>query len=76
MESARSATDLPTPATEVPVPAGEVPDVPGLSSFITPNADFYRIDTSLLVPQVETEGWTMRITGMVDHPYELTYEQL
>ena len=40
--------------------------MPGIAPLITPNADFYRIDTALLVPQVDTGGWTLRITGMVD----------
>src|SRR5262249_24583312 len=75
VESARSATDLPAPATAVPVP-GAMPAVPGLSPFITPNADFYRIDTALVVPQVDVARWPLRIEGEVDRPYELTFDEL
>ena len=31
-----------------------------------PNADFYRIDTALTVPQVSVDSWELTITGMVD----------
>ena len=50
--------------------------VPGQSSLITPNSEFYRIDTALTVPRVDVEGWTLRIKGMVDEPYELDFEEL
>jgi DMSO/TMAO reductase YedYZ molybdopterin-dependent catalytic subunit len=62
--------------TQAPVAAGTMPDVPGLSSFITPNADFYRIDTALVVPQVDVAGWALKITGAVDRPYELSFDEL
>jgi DMSO/TMAO reductase YedYZ molybdopterin-dependent catalytic subunit len=42
-----------------------------LPSFITSNADFYRIDTSLSVPQIARDDWKLRIHGMVDR--EITY---
>ena len=41
-----------------------------------PNDKFYRIDTALLVPVVDTQGWTLRIHGMVDRETTLTWEQL
>jgi DMSO/TMAO reductase YedYZ molybdopterin-dependent catalytic subunit len=75
--ASRRAVVLPKAATTLPPPAGGTDfAVEGLSPFTTPNASFYRIDTALLVPQVETEGWTLRVDGLVDHPREYTYEQL
>ena len=53
-----------------------VAPVDGVSSFFTPNAGFYRIDTALTVPQVAVDGWRLRVTGMVDDPFELTYDEL
>jgi DMSO/TMAO reductase YedYZ molybdopterin-dependent catalytic subunit len=47
------------------------PPLAGLSSFVTGNADFYRIDTALRVPQLSRGDWTLRIHGMVGR--ELTY---
>lgn len=49
---------------------------PGLSPLITPNKDFYRIDTALVVPRVDVTTWRLRINGMVDAPYELTFDEL
>jgi DMSO/TMAO reductase YedYZ molybdopterin-dependent catalytic subunit len=75
--ASRNAVVLPKPANPLPpIPAGAELHVPGLSPFVTPNADFYRIDTSIVIPQVETAGWTLRIDGLVDHARTYTYEQL
>ncbi|HNG25293.1 MAG TPA: molybdopterin-dependent oxidoreductase, partial [Microthrixaceae bacterium] len=57
-----------------PVPAGV--QARGAAPFITPNADFYRIDTALVVPQVSHDGWTLGVTGRVRHPLTLTYAEL
>ncbi len=50
--------------------------MPGLSTFITPNDTFYRVDTALLVPSVKAEDWQLRIHGMVDRELTLTFDQL
>ena len=73
----RARVRIPAPATRAPaIPAGVHPNVAGLSSFITPNSDFYRVDTALVLPQVDPDAWTLRIRGMVDHPLELTFADL
>jgi DMSO/TMAO reductase YedYZ molybdopterin-dependent catalytic subunit len=59
-----------------PVAAGTAVDVEGVSTFITPNRDFYRIDTALSVPKVPVEGYTLRIHGMVDRELELSFRDL
>ena len=53
-------------------------DVPGLSSWITPSTDdqFYRIDSALSFPQIDPATWRLSFTGMVDDPYELTYDEI
>ncbi len=51
-------------------------EVPGISAFITPNDDFYRIDTALSTPLVDPAGWTLRVRGLVDNPYEITFDEL
>jgi DMSO/TMAO reductase YedYZ molybdopterin-dependent catalytic subunit len=48
----------------------------GLSPLLTPNDDFYRIDTRILVPQVDPAGWSLRITGMVEREVELSLDEL
>ncbi len=50
--------------------------VAGMTPFRTSNADFYRIDTALAVPQVPVEGWTLDVTGMVDRSLSLTFDEL
>jgi DMSO/TMAO reductase YedYZ molybdopterin-dependent catalytic subunit len=51
-------------------------DVPGITPFLTAPEDFYRIDTALVVPQVSTSDWRLRVHGLVDHPFELTFDEL
>jgi DMSO/TMAO reductase YedYZ molybdopterin-dependent catalytic subunit len=74
---ARAALRLPAPARPLPpVPASAHPDVPGLAAFTTPGSGFYRVDTDLTLPQVPPSTWTLRVHGMVDHPLELSFDQL
>jgi DMSO/TMAO reductase YedYZ molybdopterin-dependent catalytic subunit len=54
-----------------PVPPAVQPKNVALPSFITRNADFYRIDTALSVPQLSRSDWQLKIHGMVDR--EITY---
>jgi DMSO/TMAO reductase YedYZ molybdopterin-dependent catalytic subunit len=69
---------LPTipPADRAALPAGASLDVAGITPIVVPAADFYRIDTALIVPQVDVRGWTVKVDGMVDHPLSFTYDQL
>ncbi|MBB1245250.1 molybdopterin-dependent oxidoreductase, partial [Streptomyces durbertensis] len=46
-----------------PVPRGARLRVPGISEYTTPNADFYRVDTALVVPKVDAESWRLRVHG-------------
>jgi DMSO/TMAO reductase YedYZ molybdopterin-dependent catalytic subunit len=74
---AQQAIRFPRPAVAAPpLPAGINPKVAGLSSFITPNSKFYRVDTALIVPQVDPKGWTLRIHGMVQREVTITFDQL
>ncbi len=73
----RLKTVLPKPARSLPpVPAGADLGVSGAVPFITPNSDFYRIDTALTVPQVDPRDWTLAITGRVGSTMTLTYDEL
>ncbi len=51
-------------------------NIPGLSPLFTPNADFYRIDTSLSTPNISVDTWKLTIDGMVAKPLTLTYAEL
>ena len=73
----RNAFALPPAAVNAPpVPQATQPSGAALPPFITPNADFYRIDTALSVPQVSREDWRLRIHGMVDREVELRFSDL
>src|SRR5271157_4417320 len=74
---ARAALRFPRPAVPAPpLPAGSNLNIPGLSSFITPNDSFYRVDTTLLVPQVDPATWQLRIHGMVQREITITFADL
>ena len=76
-EAAREAVRLPQPRQPLPPPAAAtMVDVPGVSPLITPNRDFYRIDTAFTVPRIDPSTHRVRITGMVDTPLELGYAEL
>ncbi len=67
----RATVALPAPDQTTPLPASQPFTVPGLSSYITPADDFYRIDTAIFVPQVDASTWKLTIKGMVDKPGHL-----
>ncbi|HVM27630.1 MAG TPA: molybdopterin-dependent oxidoreductase [Mycobacteriales bacterium] len=73
----REALDLPPPLRPAPgdVAAADL-RVSGVAPVLTPNAEFYRIDTALLVPQVDPTTWSLRVEGLVDRPLVLRYDDL
>ena len=77
IDEIRQAIRIPRPARRAPAaPAGAALDIPGLAPLYVPNDQFYRIDTALVVPQVDPDGWTLAVKGMVDRPFTLTYAEL
>ena len=75
--ASRVAAVLPKAAEPLaPLPASVQAPVPGMTPFITPNADFYRIDTAVIVPQVTAEEWTLSFDGMVRRPFAISYAEL
>jgi len=88
-EQARETIEIPpaastatiSPASDGSV-AGQVAaldtfdDVNGIAPYVTPNTDFYRIDTALVVPQVDPASWRLSFTGLVDNPYEITFDEI
>ncbi|HEX7095118.1 MAG TPA: molybdopterin-dependent oxidoreductase, partial [Acidimicrobiales bacterium] len=73
----RDAVVLPPAAAPPERVSGTLDGIaPRLSPYITPNDDFYRIDTALVVPQVDPAEWRLRVGGLVDRPFELTYDEI
>jgi DMSO/TMAO reductase YedYZ molybdopterin-dependent catalytic subunit len=50
--------------------------VPGVTPLITPNANFYRIDTALTVPQINPSDYALTLTGMFDFPRRFSLAEL
>ncbi|MDD7928364.1 molybdopterin-dependent oxidoreductase [Microbacterium thalli] len=76
IDALRRELRLPEPRSTVTIPAGAELDVEGISPLITPNADFYRVDTALTVPSVDPTTWRLVIDGMVDQRVELSFDDL
>ncbi|MEJ7765721.1 MAG: molybdopterin-dependent oxidoreductase, partial [Acidimicrobiales bacterium] len=75
--AARARTVLGRPAVPLPPPpVGLEVATPGTSPLLTPLDGFYRIDTALVVPDVDLDRWRLSVTGMVDRPFSLTYDEL
>jgi len=69
----------PTPlrvAPSKPPPVATSLNIPGISPFYTPITDFYRVDTSLVIPQLSSSTWQLRIHGMVSNPMTITFDEL
>lgn len=59
-----------------PLPAGVDLELPDLTPFLTPEKDFYRVDTALALPQLSTDDYRLKIHGRVRKPLTLTYQDL
>ena len=55
---------------------GDVAMTPGITPLVVPNDDFYRIDTAIIVPQINPADWELTIGGMVDNPRTYTFAEL
>lgn len=68
-------------AIELPAPSGgPAPVVPGSDvadlRYVTPNNEFYRIDTALIVPRIDPAQWSLTIDGRVRQPLTLNLDDL
>ncbi|QNN54858.1 molybdopterin-dependent oxidoreductase [Nocardioides mesophilus] len=74
VETARQLLRL--PVSDGTVPAEATLELKGATPWRVPNADFYRIDTALVLPAVDPAEWRLRIHGMVERELVLTYDDL
>jgi DMSO/TMAO reductase YedYZ molybdopterin-dependent catalytic subunit len=75
--SSRERYRLPGVAQPADSPAAASVDVPGVTPVVVPTDRFYTIDTRLLgPPAVDADRWRLRISGLVERPYELTLPEL
>jgi DMSO/TMAO reductase YedYZ molybdopterin-dependent catalytic subunit len=75
--AAAAVPDVPAAgATAAPLPTGAELPVEGISPLVTSNRYFYRIDTTLLTPRLDASKWSLSVSGMVDHPFTIDYQEL
>ena len=68
---------LPTPARRLPaLPPGLEEKYDGISTFVTPRTDFYRVDTNLTVPVVDADSWSLTVDGDVSRTVQLSFDEL
>lgn len=71
VRAAREAIVIPRVPRPVTVPAGAEQGVAGQTAYVTANDSFYRIDTALVVPQVDPGAWRLRVHGLVEREVEI-----
>ena len=73
----RAKVRLPRPAAAAAaVPAAATLDIAGITPLVTDPNHFYRIDTALVVPAVNSDTWKLSVTGMVEREVTLDFAQL
>ena len=76
IETTRSETELPKPAATAGLDSVAGTETGASGPWVVPTAEFYRIDTALVLPRVDPATWTLTIGGLVDNPFTLTYDEL
>ncbi|MYZ11016.1 molybdopterin-dependent oxidoreductase [Streptomyces sp. SID2999] len=76
--ASRKQVVLPRPGSPAqPTPKRAALRVDGVSSYVTPNKTFYRVDTALVVPKVDATAWQLRVHGKgVTRPTTFTFDDL
>ena len=72
---------LPTPVATLPPQLRSLASTPnlnieGITPLMTPNDDFFRIDTALSIPRVDLANWRLEIKGNVREPFSISYDEL
>ncbi|MEV4495293.1 molybdopterin-dependent oxidoreductase [Micromonospora arborensis] len=77
VSAARDSIRLPAPVAPAPaVPAGADLSLAQVAPYVSSNFGFYRIDTALVVPQVDPDTWRLRIHGRVGTERTYSYADL
>jgi DMSO/TMAO reductase YedYZ molybdopterin-dependent catalytic subunit len=77
LERRRLERRLPAPTRPLPAPPPEASlSAPQLSALFTSNGAFYETDVTFPPPALDAGAWTLRVHGLVDRPFELSYSEL
>ena len=74
--TSRATAKVPQVSDPASIPAGTDLNVPGQPPYITPNANFYRVDTAFSLPNLPADEWKLKVHGMVDKEIDLDYQAL
>ena len=74
--ASRAAAVVPVPSSKQTIPADADFKINGITSYITPTADFYRVDTAFVPPNVTSQEWGLKIHGLVDKEVSINYDDL
>ena len=74
--ASRAKAVVPVPSSRQPVPAGVDFGINGLTPYKTSTADFYRVDTAFVPPNVTAEEWSLKIHGKVAKEISIDYADL
>ena len=78
--ASQPSTTAPAETTSAPPVTATLPpnlnNVTNISPLITPNTDFYLIDTALQKPAIQAEDWSLSVQGMVDNPATYSFAEL
>ena len=74
--TSRATAKVPQVTDPVAIPAGADLKVPGQPPYVTPNANFYRVDTAFNLPNLPADEWKLKVHGMVDKEIDLDYQAL
>jgi len=72
----RAGLRLPPARVPATIPSDADLGIEGLAPVRTPNADFYRIDTALVVPEIDPADWSLRIHGLVERELVVSWDEL
>lgn len=76
VKALRDAVTLPAAQATATIPDAAELNIDGLARVVTSNADFYRIDTAIVVPEVDPATWSLRIHGLVENEITITWDEL
>ena len=78
---AATTATLPSPVSTLPgqtrsLASTQPLPIDGITPLITPNSDFFRIDTAFSIPSVDLAKWRLTIKGKVRSVLSLSYDDL
>lgn len=76
VEQERDSLQVPDVDDPVEVPVAAQADAPAMTPYVTPNEDFYRIDTAIVPPTLDAAAWELRVHGMVEQELTIGIDEL